>query len=124
VGGFDQNLAAFNDVDFVVRALDADHKLRVNQTPLVEQAIHDEPQVTKPSQLRLAALERFMAKHGGRMSRKQRRLMAVERHQILKHLAQRRRDRLAHLVADVVLSSPMDLYARGVRRLRLRGGYD
>jgi GT2 family glycosyltransferase len=123
IGGFDPELAAYNDLDLMIRALDAGLTTRVNQQPLVEQLIHSHGQATSPSVERLSALAAFAERYEARMSGPQRRLLRRERHRINKRLAPTRAGRLGHLICDVALSPGSDLIDRALRARRLGGRY-
>jgi glycosyltransferase involved in cell wall biosynthesis len=124
VGGFDEELHAYNDLDLMIRAVDAGLSIAVNQHPLVEQLIHSAGQVTTPSPQRLDALAAFVSRHGSRMSPAQRRMARREEHRIRKRVAGTPLRRMGHLAMDVALTSPNELLARARRRRRLGGGYE
>jgi glycosyltransferase involved in cell wall biosynthesis len=124
IGGFDDTLASFNDMDFLIRALDAGLRSRVVQMPLVEQAIHPDGQATSASDARLRALHQFAERYTARMSPSDRRRIRRERHRIQKRTAATRAGRLGHLAADIALTPPRELLERARRRRRLGGSYE
>lgn len=120
VGGFDEQLAAFNDLDLLVRLLDAGVAVVPTAEPLAEQLIHAAHQVSEPSRERLVALSLYLDKHGHRMSAKQRRGLTRERHWMQARLARGARGRTGHRLAQVLLTSPAELALTASRRWQLR----
>jgi glycosyltransferase involved in cell wall biosynthesis len=120
VGGFDESLSAFNDLDLLVRLLDAGVLVVPTAEPLAEQLLHASDQVSQPSVQRLLALGLYLEKHGSRMSRAQRRSLARERHWMEARLAPRQSARTRHRGAQLLLTSPPELVRTASRRWRLR----
>lgn len=120
VGGYDESLRAFNDLDLLVRLLDLEAHPVVTEHALVEQLLHDYGQVTTPSLDRLQALDAYVAKYAGRLTRAHRTYVSRERHWMLSHVAHEPRRRAWHRMAEIALTSPRDLVRSGVMRVVLR----
>lgn len=124
VDGFDEQLAAFNDLDLLVRLLDRGVPVVPTALPLAEQLLHPSLQTSEPSSQRLAALAMYEAKHGHRLNARQRRHLARERHWMQARLAGGNRARTAHRVAQLLLTPPSELAQTAVRRWRLRARHE
>jgi glycosyltransferase involved in cell wall biosynthesis len=120
VGGYDERLAAFNDLDLLVRLLDEGIAVAQADEPLAEQFLHEAGQISEPSPRRLAALELYATKHGRRMSGTQRRYLARERHWMQSRLAEGWTHRFGHRLMQLLLTSPVEL-VRVLRRRRALG---
>ncbi|MCW2673430.1 MAG: hypothetical protein JWP14_2019 [Frankiales bacterium] len=120
VGGFDEQLAAFNDLDLLVRLLDRGVPVVPTPLALAEQLLHASDQLSEPSPQRLNALALYEGKHGHRMTGHQRRQLRRERHWMQARLAGRSRARAGHRVAQMLLTSPRELAGTVSRRWHLR----
>ncbi len=109
VSGFDAELPVGNDLDFLVRFLDADQRYSVVPDRLVHKVAHDDGQLTAKTERRARGLETYLAKHGDRMSRSGRREWLRSIHNTRRATATGIAGRLRHLVAEVWYSSPKQL---------------
>lgn len=117
VGGFDPELRVANDLDLLVRLLQAEFSYRVTQQPLVLQHIHGEGQLTVPNPARGRALREYGRKHAAILSKRDR--SEIER---LYHANMRRGGKLGarlwHAAAQLAHTQPSTLMAGALRRLK------
>jgi glycosyltransferase involved in cell wall biosynthesis len=78
VGGFDEDLTVANDQDLFLRLLDAGFAYAVVRRRLVDKRLHDGPRIATAGPGRREGLRRFAAKHGARLTPRDRRRLQAE----------------------------------------------
>lgn len=108
IGGFDSQLTVANDLDFLVRFLDAGFHYAVVARELVNQVGHTGGQLTTPSERRALGLEAYLRKYRGRMTGRDRRRMRRVIHSVRRVSAPHSYQRVGHLIGQALNSSPLE----------------
>lgn len=120
IGGFDERLPVFNDLDLFVRFLARNYKYTVLSTPRFIQTADGEGHLSSRSEGRARGVRMYMEKHQAELRWHQRRRLLREIHLAKRYKGQALSMRAYHFVVMWLLSSPSQLihviHARVSRR--------
>ncbi|WP_349426423.1 glycosyltransferase [Microbacterium sp. LWS13-1.2] len=107
--GFDEDLRAYNDIDFLVRAVSRGHRIHVAEAVLVHQMIGEGEHLSSRSKRRAKAIRAYARKHDSLLNGADRRRLRRDYHLSLRGSDASRVERAMHFVLMWMNSTPVDL---------------
>lgn len=109
LGGFDENLRAYNDIDYLVRAVAAGQHIRVTPTVLAHQNLAPGEHLSTRSRQRAKAVRTYKNKHTDLLTKADRRRLERDYHLSSRGTDTNPAKRAGHFVLMWVNSTPSDL---------------
>lgn len=106
VGGFDDGLPVFNDLDFLVRFLETGRPYAVVDEELFTQTADGDDHLSSRSERRAAGIQKYIAKHSVSLDAAQKRTLKREVHLAERYVGQRRHLAVYHFILMWLNSSP------------------
>ncbi|MET3946326.1 MULTISPECIES: glycosyltransferase family A protein [unclassified Arthrobacter] len=120
IGGFDDSLPVFNDLDFFVRYLQSGRHYAVVDEELFIQTAEGDDHLSSRSARRAAGIQKYISKHSSQLNAGQLRALKREVHLAQRYVGQRQHLAAYHFVLMWVNSSPAQFLT--VLRRKLAGG--
>lgn len=116
--GFDDTLPVFNDLDLLVRFLDAGLNYSVVQSELVDQFSHEGEHLSTRSPRRAQGIRRYLSKHRPRTTLRERRRLRREIYVTERYPGRPAHRRVLYFLLTWVSAEPADLLVAVARRFR------
>ncbi|MCM6761090.1 glycosyltransferase [Rathayibacter sp. ZW T2_19] len=116
IAGFDRDMWVYNDLDFLVRFLDAGLRYSVVRSSLVVQSIVGAEHLSSRGERRAQGIEHYISTYSGRLTPRQRRKLRRNVHLARMFPGQTRPLLLAHFLGVAITSTADDWWAAIRRR--------